>query len=214
MEWNGETLIFDTGGEGNRLLSHMETLGKDPTRVDMVFLSHIHGDHIGGLWELSARNPHLEVCIPKSFPMGFDEPIMARGCRVVRINSPTEISPGVFSTGEMGIWTKEQSLIFVADEGAIVLTGCAHPGIIRVIKRAKALITVGIYLVMGGYHLFSAHEWEIIKVIESFKESGVEWVCPCHCTGDSAMSLFRKFYGEHFIAGGVGKVIRVIRGTG
>ncbi len=82
------------------------------------------------------------------------------------------------------------------------------------ILRVKILITGRIWLAISGYHLFSAHEWEIIKVIESFKESGVEWVCPCHCTGDSAMSLFRKFYGEHFIPGGVGKVIRVIRGTG
>ena len=71
-----------------------------------------------------------------------------------------------------------------------------------------------IYLVMGRYHLFSAHEWEIIKVIESFKESGVECVCPCHCIGDAAIGLFRKFYGAQFIAGGVGKVIRVIQGTG
>lgn len=79
MEWDGKTFIFNTGGEGQRLLSHREILGKDPTRVGMVFLSHIHGDHIGGLWELWARNPYLEVYIPKSFPMGFDEPIMSRG---------------------------------------------------------------------------------------------------------------------------------------
>jgi len=107
-----------------------------------------------------------------------------------------------------------KTLIFVADEGAIVLTGCAHPGIIRVIKRAKALTMEEIHLVMGGYYLFSAHEWEIIKVIESFKESGVECVCPRHCMGDAAMSLFRTFCGEQFIAGGVGKVIRVVQGTG
>ncbi len=166
--------MFDTGGAGQRLLSHMEIMGKDPEQIDTVYLSHIHGDHTGGLWELSAHKQDLEVYIPQSFPMGFDEVAARRGYRVVRISSPREILPGFFSTGEMGIWTKEQSLILDGDRGAIVLTGCAHPGIIGVMKRAKALIAGGIHLVMGGYHLFSAHEWEIIEVIEAFKESGVE----------------------------------------
>lgn len=209
MEWDGKTLIFDTGGEGQRLLSHMEILGKDPGQIDMVFLSHIHGDHTGGLWELSAHKSHLDVYIPESFPMGFDEAAVGRGCRVVRISSPREISPGVFSTGEMGVWTKEHSLIFDAEKGAIVLTGCAHPGIIGVIKRAKALIPGGIRLVIGGYHLFYANEWEIIKIIRAFQETGVEGVYPCHCTGDLAMSLFREYYGEKYIEGGVGRGIRI-----
>ncbi len=187
----------------------MEILGKDPRQIDMVFLSHIHGDHTGGLLELLAHNPHLVVYIPKSFPMGFDEAAIGHGCRAVRISSPREISPCVFSTGEMGIWTKEHSLIFDAEEGPIVLTGCAHPGIIEVIKRAKALTARGIRLVIGGYHLFSANEWEIIRVIEAFQESEVEQVCPCHCTGDSAMGFFRESYGDDYIEGGVGRVIEI-----
>lgn len=201
--------MFDTGGAGQSLLSHMEILGMDPEQIDTVFLSHIHGDHTGGLWELSAHKKDLEVYIPQSFPIGFGEAAARHGCRVVRISSPREISPGVFSTGEMGIWTKEQSLILDGDRGAIVLTGCAHPGIIGIMKRTKALIAGGIHLVMGGYHLFSTHEWEIIEVIEDFKENGVERVCPCHCTGDSAMSIFRKSYGQKYVEGGVGRVIGV-----
>jgi 7,8-dihydropterin-6-yl-methyl-4-(beta-D-ribofuranosyl)aminobenzene 5'-phosphate synthase len=82
------------------------------------------------------------------------------------------------------------------------------------ILRVKILITGRIWLAISRYYLFSAHEWEIIKVSKFFKESGVKWVCPCHYTGDSAMGLFRKSHGEQFIAGGVGKVILVIRGTG
>ena len=210
MEWEGKTLIFDTGGQGQRLLSHMEILGKDPEEIDVVFLSHIHGDHTGGLRELALHNPYLEVYIPKSFPMGFDEAAVGRGCRVMRISSPREIFPGVFSTGEMGIWTKEHSLIFDAEKGTIVLTGCAHPGIMGVIKRAKSLIATRICLAVGGYHLFSAHEWEIMKIIEAFKDIGVERVCPCHCTGDSAIGLFRESYGEKYIEGGAGRVIRLI----
>ena len=199
--------MFDTGGAGQKLLSHMEIMGKDPGQIDMVFLSHIHGDHTGGLEGLSVHNSRLEIYIPQSFPPGFDEAAERRGCGVVRISSPREISPGFFSTGEMGVWTKEQSLVLDAKGGAIVLTGCAHPGIVEVVKRAKALIPGGIRLVMGGYHLFSTNEWEIIKVIEAFQDSGVEGVCPCHCTGEMAINLFRKSYGKGYIEGGVGRVI-------
>jgi 7,8-dihydropterin-6-yl-methyl-4-(beta-D-ribofuranosyl)aminobenzene 5'-phosphate synthase len=201
--------MFDTGGDGRRLLSHMEIMGKDLEKIQMVFLSHSHGDHTGGLWELCAHNPGLEVSIPKSFSTGFDEAAVRRNCKVIRIGSPTEISPGVFSTGEMGMWTREQSLILDAGKGSILLTGCAHPGIMAVIKRAKALIPTQIRLVMGGYHLFSAGEWEIMKTIRSFHENGVERVCPCHCTGEGAVGLFRESYGEGYIEGGVGRVIEI-----
>ena len=201
--------MFDTGGEGRRLLAHMEIMGKDPEEIQRVFLSHSHGDHTGGLWELCAHNPGLEVYIPKSFSTGFDKTAVGRGCKVIRISSPTEISPGVFSTGEMGMWTKEQSLILDAGNGSILLTGCAHPGIMAVIKRAKALIPMEIRLVMGGYHLFSTGEWEIIKIIRCFHESGVERVCPCHCTGEGAVGLFRQYYGARCLEGGVGMVIEI-----
>jgi 7,8-dihydropterin-6-yl-methyl-4-(beta-D-ribofuranosyl)aminobenzene 5'-phosphate synthase len=201
--------MFDTGGEGRRLLSHMQILGKDPGQIDMVFLSHNHGDHTGGLRELTARNPQLEVYVPKSFPAGFDDAAAARGWRVIRTSSPMEISPGVFSTGEMGAWTREQSLILQGEKGTIVLTGCAHPGIVKVIKRARSLISGGIRLAIGGYHLFSANQWEIIEVIRAFKENDVKRVCPCHCTGDLAKNLLRKSYGGEYIEGGVGRVIGV-----
>ena len=201
--------MFDTGGEGRRLVSHMKILGKDPGQIDMIFLSHIHGDHTGGLRELTARNPQAEVYVPKSFPSEFDEAAERRGCVALRISSPREIFPGVFSTGEMGVWTKEQSLVVDVEGGAIVLTGCAHPGIVGVIKRAKAMIPGGIGLVMGGYHLFSTNQREIIEVIRGFKESGVERVCPCHCTGDLAMGLFHESYGENYIEGGVGRIIDI-----
>jgi 7,8-dihydropterin-6-yl-methyl-4-(beta-D-ribofuranosyl)aminobenzene 5'-phosphate synthase len=57
--------------------------------------------------------------------------------------------------------------------------------------------------------LFSTNEWEIIKLIESLRESGVERVCPCHCSGDLAKSLLREAYGGEYIEGGVGRVIGV-----
>lgn len=78
-----------------------------------------------------------------------------------------------------------------------------------VIKRPKALIPTQIHLVMGGYHLFSAGQWEIMKMIRSFHGSGVERVCSCHCTGELAVRLFRESYREGYIEGGVGRVVEI-----
>jgi len=75
---------------------------------------------------------------------------------------------------------------------------------------ARALIPKGIRLVMGGYHLFSTNEWEIIKIIEAFRKRGVERMCPCHCAGESARGLFQESYGEGYVKGGVGRVIGIL----
>ncbi len=58
----GKTMIlFDTGDKGNILLSNMEKLGIDPQTIDLVFLSHFHHDHTGGLNELLHKNTKLKI---------------------------------------------------------------------------------------------------------------------------------------------------------
>ena len=66
-----KTILFDTGGEGDVLLSNMRICGIDPSRIDAVVLSHIHGDHTGGLDEFLQVNPDVEVYLPKVFPVEF-----------------------------------------------------------------------------------------------------------------------------------------------
>ncbi|KYH38709.1 MAG: hypothetical protein AYL28_002660 [Candidatus Bathyarchaeota archaeon B23] len=49
LNLNQTTILFDTGGDGRLLLNNMKRLGIDPREVDIIVLSHIHGDHVGGL---------------------------------------------------------------------------------------------------------------------------------------------------------------------
>ena len=44
---------------------------------------------------------------------------------------------------------------------------------------------------------------------KDFKEEGIQKVAPCHCSGDLTRKLFKKAYGEDFIAAGMGKKIVV-----
>ena len=53
LEYTGRTVLFDTGAEGGLLLGNMRALDLDPRAIEIVVLSHIHGDHVGGLASLS-----------------------------------------------------------------------------------------------------------------------------------------------------------------
>jgi len=209
IELEGKTVLFDTGGDGEILLYNMRVLNKDPKTIDMIVLSHIHGDHTGGLWSLLQEKSTLKVYIPDSFPQEFEQRVKKYGAEVVRVDASLEIDRGIYSTGEMDHGIKEQSLIINTSKGMILITGCAHPGIIEIIKQAKTVARKDIYMVIGGWHLSSVGEREIKGIIEAFLRMGIQKVAPCHCTGDRALAMFKNEYGENFIKAGVGRIINI-----
>lgn len=98
-------------------------------------------------------------------------------------------------------------ILFDTDGGLIVICGCAHPGIVEMVSRAKSVSAKEILLVMGGFHLQDYTPPAIQKIIAAFKTLGVGFVAPSHCTGIPARRLFQEQYGANFIESGVGKVI-------
>ncbi len=201
-----KTILFDTGG-GRSLLDNMEKLSIEPDRIDVVVLSHIHRDHTGGLDSFLEKNPNVTVYLPVSFPKKFKDNVRNRGAKIVEVKESLQICENVYSTGQLGRLIKEQSLIIRTDKGLVVITGCAHPGIVKIVNTAKDLMKDNILLVMGGFHLEWATKGRIEKIISAFKQLGVRCVGPCHCSGHKARSLFEKHFGSSYINIGVGKVI-------
>jgi len=208
VETVDKRILFDTGGDSPTLLHNMEELGIDPGKIDIIVLSHIHGDHVGGLIGALEARPGVMVYVPKSFPDSFKDEIKTYGAILVEVSNPIEISSGVYTTGELGTWIREQSLIVKTKEGLVVITGCAHPGIVNVVRKAKEVMRGEVYLI-GGFHLSGASDREIQDIIKSFRELGVKKVAPCHCTGDRAIKMFEKEYGNNFIKTGVGRTIEI-----
>ena len=64
-----ETILFDTGGKGELLLSNMAAAGFMPDQIDSVVLSHAHGDHTGGLQDLLEINNEVKVFVPKNWTL-------------------------------------------------------------------------------------------------------------------------------------------------
>lgn len=203
-------ILFDTGGDSNTLLSNMEKMNINPVDIDIVIISHIHGDHIGGLEGFLKKNSNVKVYIPASFPDSIKGSIISLGAEYVVISEAGEICRDIYTTGEMGETIKEQSLILNTEKGIVVITGCAHPGIVEIVKRAKEIVPGrNIYLVMGGFHLGSASDRKLKGIIESFRELGVEKVAPSHCSGNRCRELFKEEYKSDYIDSGAGKKINI-----
>ena len=205
----GKTILFDTGGDGAILMDNMKKLEIDPKDIDVVVLSHAHGDHTGGLGAFLAANSKVEVFMPKSFPESFKAEVKAAGAKVIEVSAAQEICDGVWSTGEAGSSIIEESLVLRTDLGLILITGCAHPGIVSIIEKAQGLFGGDdVLLAMGGFHLRSESDAGLRIIINKFTRIGVQRAGPSHCSGDRTRELFRKEYGKDFVQVGVGHVIR------
>ncbi len=209
VEGAQKTILFDTGGDAAILLGNMEKLRIDPTIVDVVVLSHIHTDHTGGLEGFLEKNSKVTVYLLEAFGDRFNEEVRSRTAQVVEVEKPAEICTGVYSTGRLGRVIKEQSLAVKTDRGLVMVTGCAHPGIVRILKSVKQQHDDQILLAMGGFHLEWATNSKISRVVSEMKELGVKCVAPSHCSGDRARELFEKHFGHCYITTGAGSVIEI-----
>jgi 7,8-dihydropterin-6-yl-methyl-4-(beta-D-ribofuranosyl)aminobenzene 5'-phosphate synthase len=178
-------ILFDTGMKGSILLANMEKLGIDPMSIGEVFISHAHFDHAGGLSDFLALNKNVTIYVPQS----------VRGVRgisnVVSVGGPLKIHEDIFSTGELD--SIEQSMAIRTEKGIVVITGCSHPGVARILSAASQFGTV--YAVIGGLHGFS--DFELVK------DLGL--ICPLHCT--QYQRELKALYPEKCVDGGVGKII-------
>ena len=202
-----ETILFDTGGDGTILLSNMAKVGINPEEIDAVVLSHIHGDHTGGLDKFLKQSSQVTVYMPLSFPQWMKENVKSSGAIVKEVHEPRQLLEGVFTTGELDGGVTEQSLLVTTSRGLVVITGCAHPGIVNIVKKAKEISRDKVYLVIGGFHLLEAFQSQLSYVAESLLHLGVEKVALCHCSGDEAREWFEDYFGENYIDCGAGKDI-------
>jgi len=209
VEYGETNLLFDSGGDGSVLLRNMSVLGFDPQTIDVVVLSHIHGDHTGGMEGLLATGVRPEVYVPVTFPTRYKNQLREL-VTVHDVDEPREIVPGIHTTGKMGTSIPEQGLLLETSQGLVVITGCAHPGVDKMVRRAKDVGRGEICLVIGGFHLGSASTSRVQQICAAFRELGVQKVAPCHCTGERAMDILATEFGDNYLAAGVGRVFDLV----
>ena len=167
IETGDQNLLFDTGSSRDILAFNLQQLHVERDVFDTIVLSHQHGDHTGGLE--AVLHPGVTVFVPSSFSSNFKRAV-AQIADVFVVALPQEIVPGVYTTGELGAWQKEQSLVLDTPKGMVVVTGCGHPGLETILGAAA---TFGkLYGVIGGFHGFNK--------LELLRE--LDLIVPCHCT--------------------------------
>ncbi|MBN1282567.1 MAG: MBL fold metallo-hydrolase [Proteobacteria bacterium] len=210
VDYAGRRVLFDTGADGDILLRNMKHLGIDPSVIDAVVISHSHWDHTGGLKKFLAARKGVPVHLLASFPPELKDSVSAGGGVLREASAPAAVAERFETTGEMGVAIREQALVVKTPAGLVVVTGCAHPGIAKIVEQASQHGGGGIALVVGGFHLKDATGEEIEEVVRAFRRLGVKKVAPCHCTGEGARGAFAREYGEDFIPARLGTVIRFI----
>lgn len=103
----------------------------------------------------------------------------------------------------------DQALVIDHNKGLIVITGCAHAGVINTVKYAQKITGINhVYAVIGGFHLIEANQERIEWTIQAFREISPEFLGACHCTGDKAIKKIKEEFGEKFIEIHTGTVLK------
>ena len=199
-----QTILFDTGGDGEILLRNMDCLGVEPGAVDTLVLSHEHWDHTGGLMDFLAENPAVKVYLPGVFSEAMKDEIKGTGAELVETREATRLCPGVLTTPVLGGPTPEQALCVRTVEGPVVLTGCAHPGIAELVEAAGQACGESVRAAMGGFHLKDAWGTEVNATIARLKELGVQQAGPSHCSGEETRKKMAEAFGDDYIDLAVG----------
>jgi len=130
------------------------------------------------------------------------------------IDQTTEIAPGItlislISDAPGTKELKELSLAVNTADGIVLLVGCSHPGIERIVEAATA-INPRIHLIAGGFHLVVAPDEAIAKVVTALKERlKVDSIAPGHCTGEPTFTALKKAFGDNYLYAGLGTSIPI-----
>lgn len=236
VEVEGRKILFDTGANDDTVSRNLKALGLSLADVDTVILSHDHADHTTGLVPLrhefaAARPAALSttyvgkgIFLPRVAPNGAVSDRMTElrkayegsGGRVIEIDKPTLIAPGVWLTGPVPRvhpernWTpgsrirtvsgdvedtvpEDMALVFETDRGLIVLFGCGHAGVINTLAHVRAAISPApVRAVIGGLHLFDATDEQLKWTAGQLQSFGVQELLGAHCTGLEAVYRIRE----------------------
>lgn len=207
IEGGEKNILFDTGSDALILRQNAEALHMDLGRADMVVLSHNHGDHSNGMSAVLQKKKGLRILLPKDTPDALMDTIKDIGSRPERVSAAMQIDPRVFLVPTEGNGVAEISLALPTADGAMVITGCAHPGVVHIVRQAGEIAGRKITALLGGFHLLNDPPEKVDRIIADLKGLGVRRCSATHCTGEKVIARFQQSFAENFLPAGVGSTI-------
>jgi len=136
------------------------------------------------------------------------------GANFQLIDKNTEIAPDfhlvtLVSDKPGTLELRELSLAINTPEGLVMVVGCSHPGIDKIVESAAA-INARIHLIAGGFHLVVTSDSDIERIVTTLHDRfKVEYVAPGHCTGEPAFTALKRAFGDHYLYAGLGTALTV-----
>jgi 7,8-dihydropterin-6-yl-methyl-4-(beta-D-ribofuranosyl)aminobenzene 5'-phosphate synthase len=134
------------------------------------------------------------------------------GANFQLVDRTTEIAPGLHLIALVSdkpgtLELRELSLALDTPDGMVIIVGCSHPGIDKIVEAA-AKINPRIHLIAGGFHLVVAKDDEIDKIATALHDTfKVGYVAPGHCTGEPTFAALRKAFGDRYLYAGLGTTL-------
>lgn len=220
------TILLDVGDNPGDLTvapfaQNLRALGITWDEVDRIVISHPHPDHVGGLAAWRERTLSFG-----ELPGGLGErlvyvPHVTAYKGAVHATIPTLPAPDIATTGVISYretWPislfaakgGEQALVaHVAGQGLVLITGCGHPGLERLVERAEALYGQPVVGVVGGLHHLNATAEELQPQIEFLKSRPVSLVALSpHDSGPAALAAFERAFPDIYHTLKVGEAVQ------
>jgi 7,8-dihydropterin-6-yl-methyl-4-(beta-D-ribofuranosyl)aminobenzene 5'-phosphate synthase len=245
IEYQGRRILFDAGDNAVLLKRNVERLHVDLAHLDLVVISHAHGDHTSGLRYVLSLNPDVPLYVPddvffrghevpRAFLTTNPDPSLPPERRYFGGNVPDHvpdwqgwndtnltvvtqaltIAPGirlVALTAEKPPFAgmPEVSLCLDTPEGPVILVGCSHPGIERILAAATADEPARpVYLLFGGLHLVQDTPAQIAATLGVLADTyHVRKMAVGHCTGELTFSMIHQRWGANDLYAGLGEFI-------
>ena len=130
------------------------------------------------------------------------------------IKETTELSPGIHAvavvsdvpgTREM----RELSLAIGSGDAIVLVVGCSHPGIEKILEAARPLAP-RISCIFGGLHLVLTPEADVRRRVLALRDQWrVERMAPGHCTGEPGFAAILEAFGDRCVFAGLGETVEL-----
>ena len=228
IEYDGKKVLFNGAGVESIFENNLKVLGIDPKDLDAMVISHEHWEMIEGLDYIFERNPLIDVYAPQTVIKLLSTRHPEWKSRFKNVNGYMDFSPNVaFYSQRSGnrrggpVGIDEISILLKSDQGLIIFIGCGHPELLQNIFKSKQVIGINkINLLAGGTHLVKSGSHVAIEdsgenfivpqgiryteqgyrtLMQDFKDAGVQYIMPTHCTLEPVEGIFRETFGDKYI---------------
>lgn len=148
--------------------------------------------------------PGIKLIVTSSPFMGYFSKYPSLDTDKDNLNLDQEISNKVTFTE-----LQELSLALKTEQGEVLIVGCSHSSVEKIIIDTKSYSQNDIALVYGGYHLLPYDQKVLTELSIRLKDDlQIKRVAPAHCTGHLAFKILQDYYGENYVFAGLGEIVK------